>query len=425
MTLSRKFASFVTSTSTTVVSCAVACIDATARSASTLRSRDIGCVVPRSGEISTGAGAAAAAGCSAAGADAAAAALSTSSLRMRPPTPVPVTDARSTPCCCARRRTSGVTYETMSESSASAAGAGARERRSRSGGRGRRSGRGGRRSRRGSRGRGSRLRRSGLGRRVGLRGRRGVGLDGLLGRRRLRSGLGGSRSTLVADARECRADGDRLVLLDEDLLQHAGERRRDLGVDLVGRDLEQRLVDVDRVADLLQPAGDGALGDALAEFGQDDVLAAGCRGLRGGRCGLLGRGLGSRAPRPRARRPGFGGGAAGASAAGASARSRLGRRRCRLGGRTGAVADLRENRADLDGLVLLDEDLFDHAADGRRDLGVDLVGRDLEQAFVGLDGVADLLQPAGDRSLGDALAERGEDHGSAHGLVSFRMPMSF
>ena len=97
----------------------------------------------------------------------------------------------------------------------------------------------------------------------------------------------------------------------------------------------------------------------------------------------------------------------------------------RSGGRAGTVADLREDRADLDRLVLLDEDLFDHATDGRRDLGVDLVGRDLEQTFVGLDGVADLLQPAGDRSLGDALAERGEDHGSAHGLVSFRMPMSF
>ena len=60
-TLSRKVATFVTSTSTTVVSCAVVCIEATARSASTLRRRDIGCVVPRSGEISSGRGAAAAA----------------------------------------------------------------------------------------------------------------------------------------------------------------------------------------------------------------------------------------------------------------------------------------------------------------------------------------------------------------------------
>jgi hypothetical protein len=55
-----------------------------------------------------------------------------------------------------------------------------------------------------------------------------------------------------------------------------------------------------------------------------------------------------------------------------------------------------------------------------RDLGVDLVGRDLEQALVGLDRVTDLLEPTGDRSLGDALAERGEDHGCAHDCVSFR-----
>jgi hypothetical protein len=55
-----------------------------------------------------------------------------------------------------------------------------------------------------------------------------------------------------------------------------------------------------------------------------------------------------------------------------------------------------------------------------RDLGVDLVGRDLEQALVGLDRVTDLLEPAGDRSLGDALSERGEDHGCAHDCVSFR-----
>ena len=105
-TRSRYCDSLVTSTSTTVVSCAVDCIDATARSASTLRRRDIGCVVPRRGDTSTSTGAASAADVGAAGASAA---FRTSSLRMRPPTPVPVTLARSTPCCCARRRTRGVT----------------------------------------------------------------------------------------------------------------------------------------------------------------------------------------------------------------------------------------------------------------------------------------------------------------------------
>jgi hypothetical protein len=70
-------------------------------------------------------------------------------------------------------------------------------------------------------------------------------------------------------------------------------------------------------------------------------------------------------------------------------------------------------------LILLDEDLLDHAGHRRGDLGVHFVRGDLQKSFVRLNGVSDLLEPAGDRSLGDALAERGEDHGSAHGTVSF------
>ena len=51
----------------------------------------------------------------------------------------------------------------------------------------------------------------------------------------------------------------------------AGRRRRDLGVDLVGRDLEQRLVALDRVADLLDPADDRAFGDRLAHLRHHDI----------------------------------------------------------------------------------------------------------------------------------------------------------
>ena len=58
---------------------------------------------------------------------------------------------------------------------------------------------------------------------------------------------------------------DGLVLGNEDLGQGAGRRGGDLGVDLVGGDLEQRLVDCDVVADGLQPLGDGAFGDAFTE----------------------------------------------------------------------------------------------------------------------------------------------------------------
>ena len=75
---------------------------------------------------------------------------------------------------------------------------------------------------------------------------------------------------VAGDHRELGADLGRLVLADHDPGQHAGGGRRDLGVDLVGGDLEQRLVDLDPVALLLEPAGDGALGDALAQPGHGD-----------------------------------------------------------------------------------------------------------------------------------------------------------
>src|SRR4051794_20333146 len=69
---------------------------------------------------------------------------------------------------------------------------------------------------------------------------------------------------------------------------------------------------------------------------------------------------------------------------------------------------------DLHGLVLGHEDLGQHARGGRRDLGVDLVGRDLEEGLVDLDLLALLLEPAGDRALGDALAQGGHGDGRRH-----------
>ena len=65
--------------------------------------------------------------------------------------------------------------------------------------------------------------------------------------------------------------GDRRARRDADLLEDARGRRRDLGVHLVGRDLEQRLVALDAVADVLQPLRDRALGDRLAHLRHDDV----------------------------------------------------------------------------------------------------------------------------------------------------------
>ncbi len=97
--------------------------------------------------------------------------------------------------------------------------------------------------------------------------------DGGCGQRRLGCGrdrrgrrVGGLRPG-GADRRHDAVDGHRLAFLDGDLEQHAGRRRRDLRVHLVGRDLEQRLVAVDAVADLLDPPDDRALGNRLAHLG--------------------------------------------------------------------------------------------------------------------------------------------------------------
>ena len=107
----------------------------------------------------------------------------------------------------------------------------------------------------------------------------------------------------------------------------------------------------------------------------------------------------------------------------------VGRRRCgrcrgcvrrRLGGRGALVGRL--DHRDLgvvgDGRPLLDEDLLEHALEWRRNLGIDLVGDDLEERLVLGDVVARLLEPLADRPLGDALAELGHRH-LRHVLCSF------
>jgi hypothetical protein len=73
------------------------------------------------------------------------------------------------------------------------------------------------------------------------------------------------------DHRDHAVDGDGLAFLDADLGHHAGGRRRDLRVDLVGGDLEQRLVAIDLVADLLDPADDRAFGNRLAHLGHHNI----------------------------------------------------------------------------------------------------------------------------------------------------------
>ena len=70
---------------------------------------------------------------------------------------------------------------------------------------------------------------------------------------------------------------------------------------------------------------------------------------------------------------------------------------------------------DADGLALGDRDLDQLAFEGRRDLGVDLVGHHFHDGLVAFDEVTLALEPLLDRALGHRLAELGHlDLGQAH-----------
>ena len=81
--------------------------------------------------------------------------------------------------------------------------------------------------------------------------RRAPARRGAARRRGAAGGAAGGRGVGVADDGDHGADVDRVALGHADLGQRAGDRRRHLGVDLVGGHLEQRLVGGDGVADLL------------------------------------------------------------------------------------------------------------------------------------------------------------------------------
>ena len=90
------------------------------------------------------------------------------------------------------------------------------------------------------------------------------------------------------------------------------------------------------------------------------------------------------------------------------------------GGRV-ALADHRDDLADLDGVVDLGPQLLHGARDGGGDLGVDLVRGDLDQGLVDLDGVADLDEPGRDHALLDGLTELGKfDVGHVGSLLAVR-----
>jgi hypothetical protein len=75
----------------------------------------------------------------------------------------------------------------------------------------------------------------------------------------------------VAISASTAPDLDGVALGEVDLHDGAGRRSGDLGIDLVGRDLDDRLVDLDRVTFLLVPLEDGPLGDRLAHRWERDL----------------------------------------------------------------------------------------------------------------------------------------------------------
>ena len=76
---------------------------------------------------------------------------------------------------------------------------------------------------------------------------------------------------LAGDPRQHRSDRDDAVHGYEDLGDYAGDRGRDLGVDLVSRDLADRLVSGDPIAHLNPPRDHRAFGDRDPHLGHRHV----------------------------------------------------------------------------------------------------------------------------------------------------------
>src|SRR6185295_13612755 len=105
-----------------------------------------------------------------------------------------------------------------------------------------------------------------------FRGVDGRGRVGLLVRPpcRRRRDLAG-RAFAFLDLPEQRADGDRLAVLSRDVAEHARGRRRHLDGHLIGLELDERLVDRNRITRFLEPFADCCLGHGFAESGHADV----------------------------------------------------------------------------------------------------------------------------------------------------------
>ena len=80
------------------------------------------------------------------------------------------------------------------------------------------------------------------------------------------------------------------------------------------------------------------------------------------------------------------------------------------------VTDDGDDLANLDGVILVSLNFNNGAGYGGGDFGIDLVGGDLEQWFVYLDGIADGLEPLRDGAFGYGFAQLGHLNGVRHEL---------
>ena len=245
------------------------------------------------------------------------------------------------------------------------------------------------------------------------RGRRGRGRR----RRGGRCARGACLRAGLTDAGEHGADRCGLPFLDQHLQHDAVVRAGNLRVDLVGAHLVERVVELHRVARVLEPPPDRALGDGLAQLRHRDVVHHPGRDREAGVLPCHPLGAAHRGARRVAER-----GPTGRGHAVRRRRQPIRPRRARSRSRS---ADPHERGADRHGLPRSDEDLHDHAVVGARDLRVDLVGGHLEERVVELHRVACLLEPVPDRALGHRLAQLGHGHDPlvAH-HVAFRRCLS-
>ena len=213
-------------------------------------------------------------------------------------------------------------------------------------------------------------------------------LGGCRGGLRLGVGCGGGAG--FTDADDDVADVDGVVFVGEDFEDDACHGGGNLGIDLVGGDFEQGLVYGNGVANGLEPLGDGSFGDGFAEFWHDHVgggaAGSGCCGGFGGRCGFC-----------LCCRGGF--------------RLRLSLLRGR------GLASLTNNRNDIahvNRVVFVSANLEDNACHGGGNLGIHLISGDFEQGLVYGNGIANGLEPLGDGSFGNGLAQLGHHNGVRH-----------